>query len=57
MVTRLEMKILPYLILLLVPCLRAMTDQCAVVRFLTSQVFSALLTYMPLEVRRLTSKK
>lgn len=48
---QLDVGIVPYIVLLVVPVLGRMSDQTDSVRFMATQCFATLIRLMPLEVR------
>ena len=53
MIDRLGMGAVPYVVLLVVPVLGRMSDQCEDVRLMATYCFATLIRLMPLEVFRL----
>lgn len=53
-IDRLGMGAVPYVVLLVVPVLGRMSDQCEDVRLMATYCFATLIRLMPLEVFRLT---
>ena len=49
------MDVVPYVVLLVVPVLGRMSDQCEDVRLMATYCFATLIRFMPLEVRSYTS--
>lgn len=49
-VNRLEIKVLPYILFMVIPVLGRMTDSSTDVRLLATNVFATLVKLMPLEV-------
>lgn len=52
---QLDVGIIPYIVLLVVPVLGRMSDQTDSVRFMATQCFATLIRLMPLEVSRTLS--
>ena len=50
-IEKLGMGVVPYVVLLVVPVLGRMSDQCEDVRLMATYCFATLIRFMPLEVR------
>ena len=50
-IEKLGMDVVPYVVLLVVPVLGRMSDQCEDVRLMATYCFATLIRFMPLEVR------
>ena len=50
-IEKLGMSVVPYVVLLVVPVLGRMSDQCEDVRLMATYCFATLIRFMPLEVR------